>query len=168
MTPVEQRRRPLPRFGFRTALVAAFVGASLAACFSNTSSTEGPPPTFEGKAPSGFVDMNEVQVAYIGSAGGGSGTLFFQGQSYPFSVGGLGVGGIGVSTIDAKGEVYNLARVSDFPGAYGEGRYGAVAGTASVGDLWLRNPNGVVMHLKAKREGLMLSLGGDAVVVTMK
>ncbi len=117
--------------------------------------------------PSGYVDMDEIQVAYIGSAGGGTGTLEFQGQDYPFSVAGLGVGGIGISTIDAKGEVYNLNNVAQFPGAYGQGRYGAVAGADSFGDLWLRNPNGVVMHLVAKREGLMLSVGGDAVVVTM-
>lgn len=31
--------------------------------------------------------------------------------------------------------------------------------------FWLQNNNGVIMHLKAKREGLMLSLGGDAVVI---
>jgi hypothetical protein len=31
----------------------------------------------------------------------------------------------------------------------------------------MKNENGVVMHLKAKREGLMLSLGGDAVAITM-
>lgn len=140
----------------------------LAACASETSSTDGAPPTFEGKQPSGYVDMREIQVAWIGSAGGGSGTLTFQGQNYPFTVGGLGVGGFGASTVDARGEIYNLYRVSDFPGAYGEGRYGVALGTASAGDLWLRNPNGVVMHLVAKREGLMLSLGGDAVVVTMK
>lgn len=32
-----------------------------------------------------------------------------------------------------------------------------------------RNPSGIreVMHLKAKREGLMLSLGGDVVVIEM-
>jgi len=167
MTQVEQRRQPLPRFGFRTILAAAFVAAGLAACSSNSSSTDGGPPTLEGKPPSGFVDMNEVQVAYIGSAGGGTGTLLFEGNTYTFTIGGLGVGGFGISTIDAKGEIYNLARVSAFPGAYGQGRYGAVIGSASVGDLWLDNPNGVVMHLKAKREGLMLSLGGDAVVVTM-
>ena len=161
-------RRPSARASLCMGIAAAFAVAMLAACSSNKSSTEGPPPTLDGKPPSGFVDMNEVQVAYIGSAGGGTGTLFFQGQTYSFTVGGLGVGGIGISTIDAKGEVYNLARVADFPGAYGQGRYGAVAGTASVGDLWLENPNGVVMHLKAKREGLMLSLGGDAVVVTMQ
>ena len=161
-------RQLLPRAGFRAAIVAALLVGFLVACSSDKSSQESGPPTFDGQPPSGFVDMNEVQVAYIGSAGGGTGTLQFEGNTYPFTIGGLGVGGIGVSTIDAKGEVYKLARVSDFPGAYGQGRYGAVAGTASIGDLWLENPNGVVMHLKAKREGLMLSLGGDAVVVTMQ
>jgi hypothetical protein len=31
----------------------------------------------------------------------------------------------------------------------------------------LQNEHGVIMRLRAKREGLMLSLGGDAVVITM-
>ncbi len=43
----------------------------------------------------------------------------------------------------------------------------AVVGDASTGDLWLENNAGVVMHLKAKREGLMLSLGADVVDVRM-
>jgi hypothetical protein len=55
----------------------------------------------------------------------------------------------------------------DFPGAYAQARYGFALGTASIGELWLQNNNGVIMHLKAKREGLMLSLGGDAVVIEM-
>jgi hypothetical protein len=92
----------------------------------------------------------------------------FRGQSYPFAVGGLGIGGIGASTINAQGEVYGLNKVSDFPGAYAQGRYGAVIGNESAGDLWLRNEKGVIMHLKAKRTGLMLSLGGDAVVISMQ
>jgi hypothetical protein len=111
--------------------------------------------------------MREVQIAYLGSAGGGKGTLSFQGQTYPFVIAGLGGGGIGVSTIDASGEVYNLTDLAQFPGAYGEGRYGAVVGRASTGDLWLENNAGVVMHLKAKREGLMLSLGADVVDIRM-
>jgi hypothetical protein len=57
--------------------------------------------------------------------------------------------------------------VSDFAGAYVQARYGVAIGTASTGELWLQNRKGVVMHLKAKREGLMLSLGGDAVVIEM-
>jgi hypothetical protein len=43
-----------------------------------------------------------------------------------------------------------------------------VAGTASAGEMWLNNPEGVIIHLNAKREGLMLSLGGDAMVITLK
>jgi len=64
--------------------------------------------------------------------------------------------------------VYHLRNVASFPGAYAQGRYGFALGNASSGDLWLQNDAGVVMHLVAKRQGLMLSLGGDAVVITMK
>jgi hypothetical protein len=31
----------------------------------------------------------------------------------------------------------------------------------------MQNESGVILHLKAKREGLILSLGGDAVVISM-
>lgn len=78
------------------------------------------------------------------------------------------MGGIGISTVDAKGEVYRLTDLAQFPGAYVAGQYGAVAGTESVGDIWLENSNTqVVMHLKAKREGLMLSVGADAIDIHM-
>ena len=126
------------------------------------------PEAVAGLTPSGTVNMDEVQVAYIGSGGGGSGTLYYQGRAYPFAVGGLGVGGIGASTISAEGEVYKLNSLSMFPGAYGQARYGLALGNASMGDLWLQNESGVIMHLKAKRSGLMLSLGGDAVVISMQ
>ena len=46
------------------------------------------------------------------------------GRTFPFTVGGLGVGGIGISKIEAKGEVYGLERLRDFPGAYIQDRYG--------------------------------------------
>jgi hypothetical protein len=59
--------------------------------------------------------MHEVAAAYIASASGGSGTLHYQRVLYPFSVGGAGIGGIGVSTIRGKGDVYNLTNVAQFP-----------------------------------------------------
>jgi hypothetical protein len=105
--------------------------------------------------------MEQVQVAYIGNAGGGNGTLFYQGIPYPFTVAGLGVGGIGASTVDAEGEVYKLHNLSQFAGSYAQASYGFVFGTKSAGDLWMQNEAGVIMHLKAKRTGLMLSLGGE-------
>ena len=98
---------------------------------------------------------------------GGAGSLSFRGVAYPFDVGGVGVGGIGLSTIEATGEVYNLRDLGQFPGTYGQARYGFAIGTASGGDLWLQNEAGVILHLQAKRTGLMLSLGGDAVVIAM-
>src|SRR4051794_20544163 len=82
--------------------------------------------------------------------------------AYPFTVAGLGVGGIGASTISATGEVYKLPTLAMFPGSYAQASYGFAVGNISGGDLWLQNQAGVIMHLKAKREGLMLSLGGDA------
>jgi hypothetical protein len=126
------------------------------------------PEAVAGLTPDGTVDMNQVQVAYIGSAGGGSGTLYYHGAAYPFSVAGLGIGGIGASTIDAEGEVYKLKSVAQFAGTYGQARYGFAIGSTSGGDLWMQNEAGVIMHLKAKRTGLMLSLGGDAVVISMQ
>jgi hypothetical protein len=85
--------------------------------------------------------MNQVQAAFIGSAGGGTGTLYYRGGAYPFHVAGLGVGGIGVSTIDANGEVYKLPGLANFPGAYAQARYGFAIGTMSGGEGW---PQGVV------------------------
>ena len=126
------------------------------------------PQAVAGLTPDGTVNMDQVQVAYLASAGGGSGTLYYQGVAYPFSIGGLGVGGIGASSIDAAGEVYKLRNLANFPGTYGQARYGFAIGTLSWGDLWMQNEKGVIMHLKAKRTGLMLSLGGDAVVISMQ
>jgi hypothetical protein len=146
------------------ACLAASASVLLSSC---ASSVKVGPEAVAGLTPDATVDMQQVQVAYLASGGGGSGTLFYQGQSYPFSVGGLGVGGIGASTISATGEVYKLNSLAQFPGAYAQARYGFVLGNRSTGDLWLQNGSGVIMHLKAKREGLMLSLGGDAVAISM-
>jgi hypothetical protein len=151
----------------RSSVRLLFAGAILALAGCSSSVSVGP-SAVAGLAPDGTVDMREVQVAYIGSGSGGSGTLFYRGRAYPFSIEGLGVGGIGASTIDATGEVYKLPSLAQFPGAYGQGRYGFAIGDASAGDLWLQNEAGVIMHLKAKRTGLMLSLGGDAVVISMR
>ena len=148
----------------RLTLVSTCVLA-LAGCTGNVALG---PDAVQGKTPDGFVEMHEVQAAYIGSGSGGAGSLSFRGVQYAFDVGGVGVGGIGLSTIEAHGEVYNLRDLAQFPGTYGQARYGFAIGTSSGGDLWLQNEAGVIMHLQAKRTGLMLSLGGDAVVISMR
>ncbi len=121
----------------------------------------------EDQKPSGTVEISQVQIAFIGSGNLGGGTLYYQGKRYSFTVGGLGIGGFGISKMEAVGQVYDLKRLADFPGAYIQGRYGYAAGEAGGGELWLKNPNGVVLELKTKRQGLALSLGGDAVYINL-
>jgi hypothetical protein len=102
----------------------------------------------------------------LGSGNAGNGVLRCQGSTYPFSVGGLGVGGIGISKIEAKGEVYGLQRLRDFPGAYVQGRW-LRSGQHERGRPVAAEREWRDQALVAKRQGLMLSLGGDAVVISM-
>lgn len=113
---------------------------------------------------SGTVAIEQYQIAFIGSGNLGGGTLTYQGKSYPFTVGGLGIGGFGASKINATGTVYNLDDLADFEGAYGQARTGLTVGEGS-GTFWLQNTKGVYMKLDAKREGLALSLGADGVII---
>lgn len=144
--------------------VGTAVLLSLGACATKKG---GAAPNLQGKPLSGYVEMRKVHAAYLGSGSAGHGTLTYMGHAYPFTVGGLGIGGIGVSTVQASGEVYGLRSLRDFPGAYGQIRYGFALARKSAGDLWLQNGNGVILHLVAKRTGLMLSLGGDVVVIRL-
>jgi hypothetical protein len=121
----------------------------------------------KAKEPSGSVTIDETQIAFIVSGVVGGGKLYFREKTYDFKIGGFGIGGIGGSSIRAVGEVYDLRNVNDFPGVYGEARAGYAVGRQSAGHLWLQNPNNVVLHLRAAREGLILSLGADGVVVSM-
>jgi hypothetical protein len=118
--------------------------------------------------PSGTVTIHQVQVAFIGSGTGGGGTLRFQGRNYPFTLGGLGIGGIGISRLDATGTVYNLTRLEDFNGVYGQARTGWAAGKSGKGEMWVENPNGVYIRLHAQRKGLALSIGADGMLIHLK
>ncbi len=94
----------------------------LAACFLATA-----PALAQEKPkgpPSASVAIEQIQVAFIGSGAVGGGTLNYRGESYPITVGGLGIGGIGASKLTASGSVYGLARRDDFAGAYVQIRKG--------------------------------------------
>jgi len=125
------------------------------------------PLASEAKEPSGTVTIDETQLAFIFSGQIGGGQLDFRGQSYDFKIGGLGIGGYGISNLRAVGEVYDLKHVADFPGVFGEVRKGYAIGWQGDGHLWLQNPNSVVLHLRTAREGLMLTLGASGVVISM-
>ena len=105
---------------------------------------------------------------FVTGVGGGSGTLEYQGRTYPFKVFGSVVGpGGGVAKISASGPVYKLASVTDFPGRYTQstGKGGLTSSGSS--DLWLENSAGVIMHLEGTNTGVMLTLGKDEIFIRM-
>jgi hypothetical protein len=148
--------------GFRR-VADRLAAAALFAVLASGALAQSAPPA----RPSGSVNIHQVQIAFIGSGTMGGGTLYFRGRAYPFKLGGLGIGGIGISTIDAVGTVYNLRRLEDFNGVYGQTRTGWAIGEQGRGRMWLQNSNGVYLQLHAKRQGLSLSLGADGMMVRL-
>jgi hypothetical protein len=117
--------------------------------------------------PSGTVTIDEYELAYIFNGTMGGGTLNFQGHTYNFKIGGLGIGGIGASHISASGEVYNLKDVVAFPGTYAQASVGYSATNQGEGHLWLQNQNGVQLHLTTSQQGLGLTAGADGIIINM-
>jgi len=94
--------------------------------------------------------------------------LTYRGRSYPLSVGGLGIGGIGASQLTASGAVYGLQRRADLAGVYAQVRAGWALGDQGGGTLWLSNNKGVTMKLNTHRRGFQLTLGADGVIIGFK
>src|SRR5215470_6774376 len=88
--------------------------AAIAAVISITFAAATP-----SQAQSGTVRINVVKAGFIVGAGGGSGTLHFQGHTYPLSIGGLSLGTLGVASASLVGTATNLHRASDIAGTYG-------------------------------------------------
>jgi len=144
-----------------TGLAAALT--ILCAIYAFPADAQDAPPSL----PSASVTIRQVQIAFIGSGTAGGGTLYYRGRAYPFKLGGLGIGGIGVSRLDATGNVYNMRSPQDINGVYAQVRSGWAIGEQGRGRMWLRNSNGVYLKLHARRQGLALSLGADGMVIQL-
>ena len=140
-------------------LMAVFMALPVAA---DTKSSDECPRYFAGT-----VEISSTQMAFIISAQKGGGVLEFEGSEHEFSIGGLGVGGVGVQTINAVGVVYNLENLEDFSGAYGQARAGITVGKGK-GAITLSNPQCVVIELKSSTEGVALSVGVDGMNIKLK
>ena len=115
----------------------------------------------------GTIEISSTQIAFIASAQTGSGTLEFEGMEHDFKISGLGVGGIGISTSNAIGVVYNLEKLSDFEGTYSQARMGATLGKGKS-TIGLNNSKGVYIELKSSNKGIALAAGADGMKITLK
>jgi hypothetical protein len=73
----------------------------------------------------------------------------------------------GVSKLQASGNVYRLADLSQFDGVWVQGTGPAGIQTSGRSELWLQNKAGVVMHLVGQNEGVTLSLGKDELLIEL-
>src|SRR5580765_2937182 len=141
---------------------SAFAAIALLLIVGCASMTQAPSTT-----PSATVTIHEWSAAYYAQAESGKGTLYFNGGRHRFTISGGGIGGSGAQKVSATGKVYNLNRLSDFPGTY----HGISRGLTLIeGKMHakLTNQNGVVMYLAGETEGLASSLGAQAFEVNLK
>jgi len=118
------------------------------------------------ETPSGTMEISSKTIAIGIGINWGSGTLKFKGKSYKFKLNGLSVLDVGITSISAAGDVYNLKSVSDFPGTYSGGG-AAVAVGGGVGAQTLSNQNGVKIKLKSTKQGIQLKLAPEGIEIKL-
>lgn len=121
----------------------------------------------EEKQPSGTVSIQTKAVAVGIGYSWGEGVLNFQGKEYKFKIKGLSVVDVGVSSISAKGNVYHLSRVSDFPGTFTAAEAGIALG-GGVGAQAMENQYGVVMNLTSTKAGIQLKLAPEGLKIQLQ
>ena len=120
--------------------------------------------------PDGFVSIEQVRVGVLAAGAAlGGGRLRFRGEEFSFSVRGLEFGSLGISTLSASGEVFNLRRLEDFPGRYEE----RVAPRPPGGEggpetRFLRNARGVELRLRTDRAGGQLRFNQAGVTIELR
>jgi hypothetical protein len=116
--------------------------------------------------PVGSIKFETTSIAAgIGVTWGG-GTFTFEGKQYPITIQGLGVGTVGISSVTAVGDVFNLTKPSDVSGTY-IGITGGIAIAGGVKGILARNQNGVVLDIRATQQGVNLSIGTDGFTISM-
>ncbi|VAW17917.1 hypothetical protein MNBD_ALPHA09-398 [hydrothermal vent metagenome] len=119
-------------------------------------------------AQSATIQFTVVKAGYFLGVSGGEGTLFYNGRSYPLSIGGVSLGlTFGASRAEMVGEVYNLRHLSDIAGTYTELQAGvAIAGGAKTARL--RNSKGVELHVRGRQIGLEVALDLGGIAISLK
>jgi len=141
--------------GFRAALIAlaalAGVGLSSAA-----------------QADSGSISFTVLKAGFVVGGSGGSGTLSFQGRSYPISIGGISYGfTFGASETRFHGTVSNIRSPYDVAGVYAAGNVGAAVGRGAQA-IVLTNQKGAVLSLTGRSSGAIVSADLNGLAITVK
>lgn len=118
---------------------------------------------------SGSVKIESTSIGVgVGVEWGGGVLTLKDGSTHGFKIDGLSVGDLGVTKVEASGDVYNLKALKDFEGQYSSGEAAAAAGVGA-GLTRLQNAaTGVYMDLKSGSEGVELILAPGGVKITLE
>lgn len=146
----------LPRSALVAAMLVSFGSLDAARAGEETS-----PP-----APDATLRISAKQLAAGAGFSWGGGVLSFDGRDFPVTLDGLTVGSVGITSIDATGEVFGLHKLEDFPGTYFAAAAGSTIG-GGAGKLVMKNQNGVVLHVQATTIGVGLTIGVSGVKLAL-
>ena len=123
----------------------------------------------QAEDPSGTVTLESKSIALGIGVEWGHGTLTLKdGSTHKFEVKGLSVVDLGVSKIEATGDIFGLKNVADFPGDYSAVEASATFGKKSAGDVILKNKKNVIIRLTPKATGVQLTAAFGGVVISLK
>lgn len=117
--------------------------------------------------PMGFVTINLKQVGVGVGVEWGSGVLTYKGKQYTFKVKGIQLASVGIAKATAKGEVYNLFGISEFPGQYAAMGAGASVFKGKEGQGF-QNQKNVQILLKAEKKGVNLNIGPEGFTIQLE
>jgi hypothetical protein len=115
--------------------------------------------------PVGTVSIDMTSVAAGVGFSSGSGVLRFQGKRYLFKIDGLSVGNVGIASISAVGNVYNMQNIQQFTGNYAAAGAG-IALAGGMAGLKMQNQSGVIINLYAVQQGVQLNIGPQGFNIT--
>ena len=144
---------------FRSVAIVLLAATALAAVPTESYAQSGPAV--------GTVRMHLVKAGFIVGVGGGSGVLYYHHHAYRLSIGGIGLGSLGIAAVDLVGTASNLHNPYDIVGTYGGGGAGgAFVGGAQVATV--QNEKGVVLSLHGVQAGFQVSLGIGGMTISMR
>jgi hypothetical protein len=117
--------------------------------------------------PIGSVSIDMMNIGAGVGFSSGSGVLMYEGKRLLFKIDGLSVGNLGISSISAVGNVYNMSTVSQFPGNYAAVGAGITL-AGGVAGLKMQNQSGVIINLYAVQQGVQLNIGPQGFSISMK
>jgi hypothetical protein len=118
-------------------------------------------------AQNGTLRLNVFKAGFIVGVGGGSGTLTYEGNTYPLTIGGLGIGTIGLADVQLVGTATNLRGPADIAGTYGAvGAGGAFIAGAQAATL--QNENGVLITLQGVEVGFDVNIGLAGMTIALQ